>query len=95
MKATLLTGLTPQSAAAGEHQEPFGTLQHVAHFPFPGVVCKIMLGAAGLQYRRGDTVAAIPTAELIALFEKTVPAFAAKPDAPAPAAKSPAPEPRS
>ena len=85
----MLTGLTAKNIATGDHQEPFGTLQHVAHFPQPGVVCKLLLGAAGLQYRRGPTVAVIPIAELIALFEQANPAFAEKPNTPHPTSTSP------
>jgi len=80
MKAKILKGLSATTADVGEHLEPFGTLQHVAHLPHPGVVCKLQLGQAGLQYRRGDEVAVIPREELIALFEAAHPAFAAAPN---------------
>jgi hypothetical protein len=79
MKATLHTKLTGK-AAPGEHLEPFGTLQHVAHFPHDGVICQLKLGQAGLQYQRGDLVHVIPTPELIAYFEKADPKFAEKPN---------------
>lgn len=80
MKAHIIKGLKPANSAMGEHEEPFGTLQHVAHLPHPGVICKLMLGSAGLQYRRGEHTAVIPTAELVALFEAVNPAFAEKPN---------------
>ena len=68
----------------GTHFEPHGTLQHVAHFPHQGVICLLKLGAAGLQYQRGEHLAVLPTEELIALFEKLHPEFAEKPNAAAP-----------
>ena len=79
-KAKIITGLSAK-IADGQHFEPHGTLQHVAHFPHPGVICQLRLGHAGLQYQRGDHVAAIPTEELVALFEKLHPEFAHKPNA--------------
>jgi hypothetical protein len=81
MKAKLITNLT-SSAAEGEHFEAHGTLQHVAYFPHPGVICQVKLGPGGLQYSRpGVTPHVIPLAELVGLFEKLEPKFAERPDA--------------
>lgn len=80
MKAKIITGLTHTDINDGDHQEPHGTLQHVALFPFTGVICQLKLGAAGLQYQRGETVAVLPTAELVKLFETAHPAFAEPPN---------------
>lgn len=78
-KTKILTGLTA-SIADGEHFEPHGTLQHVAHFPHDGVVCQLKLGSAGLQYHRGEESAVIPHEELVALFESLHPKFAERPN---------------
>jgi hypothetical protein len=67
----------------GNHFEPHGTLQHVAHFPHPGVVCQLRLGAAGLMYQRGKEVAVVPHDELVKMFETAHPQFAEAPDRPA------------
>ena len=80
MNAKIITGLTHATITDGDHLEPFGTLQHVAHCPHIGVLCLLKLGAAGLQYKRGETTAVITTAELIRLFETAHPPFAAPPD---------------
>ena len=80
MNAKIITGLSHAKINEGDHQEPFGTLQHVAHFPHTGVICQIKLGAAGLQYKRGEIVAVIPTAELIKFFEAAYPPFAEPPN---------------
>jgi hypothetical protein len=80
MKAKIISNLSGTSAA-GDHYEPHGTLQHVAHIPAPGVICQLKLGAAGLQYTRaGVTTHVIPREELVALFEKLEPRFAEHPD---------------
>lgn len=80
MKAKILSQLTAV-VADGQHFEPHGTLQHVAHIPQPGVICQLKLGAAGLQYSRaGVTTHVIPREELIALFEKLEPRFAERPN---------------
>jgi hypothetical protein len=80
MKAKIISNLSG-TAVAGDHFEPHGTLQHVAHIPRPGVICQLKLGANGLQYSRaGVTTLVIPRAELVALFEKLEPKFAALPD---------------
>ena len=79
MKTKLITQLTA-TLADGDHHEPHGTINHVAHFPHEGVICQLKLGAAGLQYQRGEHHAVIPTAELIALFETLHPPFAEPPD---------------
>jgi hypothetical protein len=80
MKAKIISHLTG-TTTDGEHHEPHGTLQHVAHIPQPGVICQLKLGAAGLQYvRAGVTTHAIPHEELIALFEKLEPKFADRPN---------------
>lgn len=80
MNAKIISNLTG-SATDGEHQEPHGTIQHVAHMPVPGVICQLKLGAAGLQYTRaGVTTHVIPRRELIALFEKLEPKFAERPN---------------
>lgn len=69
------------SVAAGDHFEPHGTLQHVAHIPQPGIICQLKLGAAGLQYvRAGVTTHVIPREQLIALFEKLEPKFSESPN---------------
>lgn len=79
MKAKIISHLTG-SASDGDHFEPHGTLQHVAHLPRPGVICQLKLGANGLQYSRaGVTTHVIPRAELIALFEKLEPKFGEAP----------------
>lgn len=78
--AKIIRGLTGTSTV-GDHFEPHGTLQHVAHFPHPGVICQLRLGAEGLQYQRGEHMAVIPRAELVALFEKLHPEFAEAPNA--------------
>jgi len=80
MKAKIITGLTPATVTDGDHHEPHGTLQHVAHYPFTGVSCLLKLGAAGLQYQRGPTTAVIPFAELVRLFETAHPPFAEPPN---------------
>lgn len=80
MKAKIVSKLTGV-AAEGDHFEPHGTLQHVAHMPFVGVICQIKLGANGLQYCRGGvTTHVIPREELAALFEKLEPKFAEPPN---------------
>ena len=80
MKAKIITGLTHNGIADGDHQEPHGTLQHVALFPFTGVICQLKLGAAGLQYTRGETTAVIPTAELVKFCAQAHPPFAEPPN---------------
>lgn len=80
MNAKIITGLTPAAVTDGDHFEPHGTLQHVAHYPFTGVCCLLKLGAAGLQYQRGPVTAVIPFAELVKLFETAHPAFAEPPN---------------
>jgi hypothetical protein len=80
MKAKIISHLTA-TVTDGEHFEPHGTLQHVAHIPQPGVICQLKLGAAGLQYvRAGVLTHVIPREELIALFEKLEPQFAERPN---------------
>jgi hypothetical protein len=80
MKAKIISNLSGASAD-GNHYEPHGTLQHVAHIPAPGVICQFKLGAAGLQYvRAGVTTHVIPREELVALFEKLEPKFAERPN---------------
>jgi hypothetical protein len=80
MKAKIVTGLTG-TATEGEHFEPHGTLQHVAHLPRPGVICQLKLGANGLQYCRGGVAThVIQLKELIALFEKLEPKFGEAPN---------------
>ncbi len=80
MKAKIVSSLSG-IAAEGDHFEPHGTLQHVAHIPRPGVICQLKLGANGLQYCRGGvTTHVIPRAELIALFEKLEPKFGEAPN---------------
>lgn len=80
MKARIVKDISG-TASDGEHFEPHGTQQHVAHFPEPGIICQIRLGAAGLQYKRAGVVThVIPRAELIALFEKLEPKFAEAPN---------------
>jgi hypothetical protein len=80
MKAKIITHLSG-NAAHGEHSEPHGTLQHVAHIPQPDVICQLKLGAAGLQYSRaGVATHVIPREQLIALFEKLEPKFAERPN---------------
>jgi hypothetical protein len=80
MKAKIITQLSG-TATVGEHHEPHGTLQHVAHIPVPGVICQLKLGAAGLQYvRAGVTMHVIPTSELTKLFESLEPQFGEKPN---------------
>ena len=81
MKTKLITNLTAM-LAEGDHHEPHGTLQHVAHFPHEGCICQLKLGAAGLQYQRGEHHVAIPIAELINLFETLHPPFAEPPVVP-------------
>lgn len=79
MKAKILSNLTA-AVTDGDHFEPHGTLQHVAHIPQPGIICQLKLGAAGLQYvRAGITTHVIPREQLITLFEKFEPKFAAAP----------------
>jgi hypothetical protein len=79
MKAKIISNLSG-SAADGDHFEPHGTLQHVAHIPRPGVICQLKLGASGLQYcRAGVMTHVIPREQLIALFEKLEPKFAELP----------------
>lgn len=81
MTAIIVSKLSGE-AKLGAHSEPFGTIQHVAHMPVPGVICQVKLGAAGLQYKRGGIIThVIPLPELIALFEKLEPKFAEKPNA--------------
>jgi hypothetical protein len=80
MKAKIISKLSG-ATSDGEHYEPHGTLQHVAHIPLPGVICQLKLGAAGLQYVRGGVIThVIPREELVALFEKLEPKFAERPD---------------
>jgi hypothetical protein len=80
MKAKIISNLTG-TATDGEHHEPHGTLQHVAHIPQPGVICQLKLGAAGLQYvRAGVATHVIPREHLIALFEKLEPKFSERPN---------------
>jgi hypothetical protein len=80
MKAKIISNLSGTSAD-GDHYEPHGTLQHVAHIPAPGVICQLKLGAAGLQYiRAGVTIHVIPREALVALFEKLEPKFAERPN---------------
>jgi hypothetical protein len=80
MKAKIISRLSG-TCADGNHDEPHGTLQHVAHIPAPGVICQLKLGAAGLQYTRaGVTTHVIPREELVALFEKLEPRFAERPN---------------
>ncbi len=80
MKAKIITLAAPATVTDGDHFEPHGTTSHVAHYPHTGVTCLFSLGTAGLQYRRGEDVAAIPLAELIRLFESAHPPFALKPN---------------
>lgn len=81
MKAKIVTNMTAPAPVDGEHDEPHGTLQHVAYIPQPGVICQIKLGAAGLQYHRaGVTPHVIPLDTLIAFFESLEPKFAEKPN---------------
>jgi hypothetical protein len=80
MNAKIITGLSHTAVADGDHFEPHGTLQHVAHFPHPGVICRMSLGAAGLQYIRGKTTAVLKMEDLIKLFEAAHPPFAEKPN---------------
>jgi hypothetical protein len=76
MKAKIVTTLTSPPPVDAEHREPFGTLQHVAHIPQPGIICQLKLGAAGLQYCRGGvTTHVVPTAVLITYFESLEPKF--------------------
>lgn len=80
MKSKIITHLSG-IASDGDHFEPHGTLQHVAHIPQPGVICQLKLGAAGLQYTRpGCVTHVIPRGQLIALFEKLEPKFAEPPN---------------
>jgi hypothetical protein len=80
MKAKILSNLIA-SVTDGNHFEPHGTLQHVAHIPQPGVICQLKLGAAGLQYTRaGVTPHVIPREQLVTLFEKLEPRFAERPN---------------
>jgi hypothetical protein len=80
MKAKIISNLSGTSTV-GDHYEPHGTLQHVAHIPLPGVICQLKLGSAGLQYTRaGVMMHVIPREELLALFEKLEPRFAERPN---------------
>ena len=82
MKAKIISNLSGTSAD-GDHFEPHGTIQHVAHLPRVGIICQLKLGANGLQYcRAGVTTHVIPRAELIALFEKLEPKFGEAPNGP-------------
>jgi hypothetical protein len=79
MKTKIITNLSGTSAE-GNHFEPHGTLQHVAHIPRPGIICQLKLGANGLQYCRAGVVThVIPREQLIALFEMLEPKFAELP----------------
>ncbi len=84
-RAKVVTGLKHDAAQDSLYFEPHGTHAHVAHFPHPGVICAFKLGSAGLQYQRGDLLAAIPLQELIDLFERVDPKFA---EAPKPAQRA-------
>jgi hypothetical protein len=80
MKAKIVTTLTG-TVAEGDHFEPHGTLQHIAHIPVPGVICQIKLGAAGVQYSRAGVVThVIPRAVLIKFFEGLEPKFGEPPN---------------
>jgi hypothetical protein len=80
LQTTLITGLKAGTTAPGTHFEPQGTLSHVVHMPFPGVICQFKLGPGGLQYHRGPHHAVIQLPELIALFEAVNPKFAEPPN---------------